>query len=195
MDADLNEADLAAMFVAKKKKKKKVVVDDETAAAQEEPDDTYDDLLARLYKTMGVLQDAGSGVKVQRPRMEKIGSKKSAWLNFRATCETLTRAEDHISTFMSSETGTLVSVTQDGALLFRGNFVANKIESCIRKYMENYVKCPMCMSTQTVLKRDSDTRLMMLECGKCRAIRSVENISTGFHATTKADRKKEKEHE
>ncbi len=200
------EDEIALMFSAKKKKKKKAK-DSESAAGGEgaggpegpqdparlgaqEPDDSYEDLLSRIYTAMGVKQDDSSYVRIKPPKTEQIGSKKTAWLNFRVTCATLNRPEDHVNLFVSSELGVLTSVTEGGALLIRGIFPGQKLEGLIRKYMENYVKCVMCRATKTVLRKDTVSRLMMMECDACKACRSVNAIQAGFHATTKSDRKK-----
>jgi translation initiation factor 2 subunit 2 len=186
---ELNDEELLAMFSAKKKKKApKPKVAEESLGELEE---TYDELLAKIYVLMGQERDPlANRTKLKPPKTEKIGSKKTAWINFRQTCETLNRSEDHLSLFISSETGALVSITQDGALLIRGIFPSLKIESCLKKYMDLYVRCGMCKSTQTTLRKDPETRLMMMDCAFCKACRSVQAITVGFHATTKADRKK-----
>lgn len=195
------EDDIALMFLAKKKKKKKTKEADAGAAgeqaegpveglAAQEPDDSYEDLLSRIYTAMGIKQDDSSYVRIKPPKTEQIGSKKTAWLNFRVTCATLNRPEDHVNLFVSSELGVLTSVTEGGALLIRGIFPGQKLEGLIRKYMENYVKCVMCRATKTVLRKDTVSRLMMMDCDICKASRSVNAIQAGFHATTKSDRKK-----
>jgi translation initiation factor 2 subunit 2 len=188
------------MFSAKKKKKKKTKEADagtEDGASEaaggltaQEPDDSYEDLLSRIYTAMGIKQDDSSYVRIKPPKTEQIGSKKTAWLNFRVTCATLNRPEDHVNLFVSSELGVLTSVTEGGALLIRGIFPGQKLEGLIRKYMENYVKCVMCRATKTVLRKDTVSRLMMMDCDICKASRSVNAIQAGFHATTKSDRKK-----
>lgn len=195
MDTEIQDAELLAMFAKKKKKKPKV--DQEPSLTQfgdsvepPEPEEPYEEMLERIYIRMGVERDTTSSVKIKPPKVERIGSKKTAWTNFRASCETLQRPEDHLSLFFSSEIGALTSITQEGALLIRGILPSTKIESLIRKYIDNYVKCPLCRSSNTSLKKDSETRLMMLECNFCKATRSVTSITTGFHATMKGDRKK-----
>lgn len=184
------EEELMAMFSVKKKKKPKKEVQSEEVP-QEDIEDSYDEMLSRIYVLMGQERDPSSfKFKLRPPKTEKIGSKKTAWVNFRHTCETLNRSEEHLSLFISSEVGALCSITQDGALLIRGIYPAMKIESCVKKYIELYGKCGMCKSLQTELFKDPTSRLMMMNCGFCKAVRSVQPITTGFHATTKADRKK-----
>jgi translation initiation factor 2 subunit 2 len=193
----LAEDDEIALMFAKKKKKKKVKDSESGVVSGEggeqgpqEPDESYEELLSRIYTAMGVKQDDSSYVRIKPPKTEQVGGKKTAWLNFRLTCATLNRSEEHVNLFVSSELGVLTSITDGGALLIRGIFPGQKLEGLIRKYMENYVKCVMCRATKTVLRKDTISRLMMMDCNSCKASRSVAAIQTGFHATTKSDRKK-----
>lgn len=45
-----------------------------------------------------------------------------------------------------------------------------------------YVLCPGCKSVDTLLDRDSATRLMHLRCQQCGASRTVSAIKSGFVA-------------
>jgi len=51
--------------------------------------------------------------------------------------------------------------------------------------------CQMCRSpyTYTELTRDAGTRLNFCKCRDCGSQRSVAQISTGYHATSRADRR------
>jgi hypothetical protein len=45
-----------------------------------------------------------------------------------------------------------------------------------------YVLCPGCKSVDTLLDKDSATRLMHLRCQQCGASRTVQAIKSGFVA-------------
>lgn len=193
------EAEIQAMFFAKKKKKKAKPAQEEeqqqeSGIEQDDPEDSYDSMLRKIYDLMGQKEQI-SALRLKPPKTTRIGSKKTAWTNFRDSCVTMNRLEDHLSSFFTAEFGCLTSITQDGALLIRGVFPSQKIEGLLKKYIELYVKCPMCRCLQTTLQRDPYTRLFMLNCDNCRATRTVEAIKTGFIPTTKADRKKSKSEE
>lgn len=59
-------------------------------------------------------------------------------------------------------------------------------------FIAEYVTCSMCKSPNTTLKRDSSTRLYNIHCAACGASRSVTTIKSGYHATSRADRRKAK---
>jgi translation initiation factor 2 beta subunit (eIF-2beta)/eIF-5 len=50
--------------------------------------------------------------------------------------------------------------------------------------MFRYVLCPGCKSVDTLLDKDSATRLMHLRCQQCGASRTVQAIKAGFVART-----------
>lgn len=53
-------------------------------------------------------------------------------------------------------------------------------EGILRRYVNEYVICNMCKSTDTLLSREQ--RLFMLRCQSCGASRSVTAVKTGFMA-------------
>jgi len=195
-----DEAAMMEMFSKKKKNKTKNTDKDTTLSNtdipkdKEEPEDSYEELLDRIYSQMNKgskVED--SRLKLKPPKTVRDGKKKTAWINFMSTAKALNRSEDHLSLFINAELGAVSSVTQDGALLIRGVFQTLKIEICLKKYIEQYVKCGMCRQMTTILSKNPETRLTMMSCSHCGACRSVANIVAGFHATTKADRKKAKD--
>ena len=54
----------------------------------------------------------------------------------------------------------------------------------VRRYVNEYVLCNSCKSPDTLLDRDSATRIMFLRCQQCGASRTVSAIKAGFQART-----------
>jgi translation initiation factor 2 subunit 2 len=197
------EAAIEEMFKSKKKKKKSRA-EEATPTTQAvqlpggeegelEEEETYDELLHRLYLQMGnTSRRDEERMKIKAPRVDRLGSKKTVWTNFRATCESLKRTEEHFQQFMGAELGTNLSVDSNGNMIIKGRFIPKAIESLVRKYIEEYVQCKYCYSMNTTLQRDPTIRLTMMSCGNCRASRSVETIKKGFHAKMKGERKQER---
>ena len=52
------------------------------------------------------------------------------------------------------------------------------------RYVNEYVLCNSCKSPDTLLDRDSATRIMFLRCQQCGASRTVSAIKAGFQART-----------
>jgi len=153
----------------------------------------YDFLLKRLYEIMAEKTPAlGVSKKyvMKPPKMVRIGSKKFGWVNFAEICQLMGRPMDHVMQYCNAELGTESNVAGGGMLVLRARFSDKHLESLLRKYIKEYVTCEMCKSANTTIERDAATRLQMVVCSNCTAQRSCAAIKSGFHATSKADRKK-----
>ena len=155
---------------------------------------SYDELLQRVHTLIEERNPAlgtskGSTIKLRPPVVDRLGSKKVVFTNFAEICEYIHRAEDHVFQFFLAELGTTGSITGDHQLVLKGRYTSRHVESLLRKYISEYVLCEMCRSTNTEFNRDSSTRLYQVSCLNCGATKTVHSIRTGFHATTKADRR------
>lgn len=197
----LDEEAMVAMFKAKKKKKKaaeevpKPVLP--TDNVDDEPDETYEQLLARAYAMMNQTKAATEAItlKLRRPHIERIGTKRTGWGNFMRTAEALKRDPNHLALYVATEFGTEVSQSASGVLIIKGRFTPDKIESLLRNYVETYVNCRTCHGTDTQLVREQLTRISYLKCNRCQSQWSVEQIKKGFKATMKGERKQERARE
>jgi len=128
---------------------------------------------------------------VKPPQVVKARGKRTAWINFEEICSQMRRNPEHVSAYFLAELGTEGAVNS-GQLLLKDKYQYKQIESLIRKYIQDYVCCILCKSSNTTLTKDSNTRLYMMRCENCQSSRSVTSIKSGHHAVSKADRKREK---
>ena len=153
----------------------------------------YETLLARVHDMINEknpsLGNKRGNITLRPPQVVRVGSKKVGFINFAETCETLNRSQDHLFQFFMAELGTTGSITSDQQLILKGRYTPKHVETLLRKYIGEYVQCSMCRSSKTEFNRDAATRLSMIHCLNCGASRSVNAIKSGFHATTKADRR------
>lgn len=190
-------------FAGKKKKKKKPVaaVDGEKGEGGEGdtvdgavpgvastwPDFTYDELLDRVYK---IMRDKNPALEIgekrkfviQPPQLSRIGSKKTAFLNFVDICKMLKRTPKHLLSFLLAELGTSGSIDGNNQLIIKGKFQPKHLETVLRKYIKEYVTCHTCKSADTKLEKD--TRLNFLQCETCGSRCSVATIKSGYQAVT-----------
>jgi len=187
----------------KKKDKKEKGEDTEEKAAEvvedgsfeKGPTYTYDEMLTRLYEIIEAKNPSLGDAKkylMKPPQMVRVGSKKVAWVNFSENVEMMNRPTDHVYQFVLAEFGTEGSIAGDGSLILKGRYMQKHTESLLRKYIKEFVTCGMCKSGNTTLERDQSSRLYMVNCSNCNASRNATAIKAGFHATTRADRKKAK---
>ena len=187
-----------------KKSKKKDVGEAGESSSSALPSDSwrgvvypYETLLGRLQDMINEknpsLGNKKSNITLRPPQVVRVGSKKVGFVNFADTCDTLNRTQDHVFQFFIAELGTTGSITSDFQLILKGRYTPKHVESLLRRYISEYVQCSMCKSPKTEFTRDASTRLSMVSCLNCGASRSVNAIKSGFHATTKADRRAAKE--
>mmetsp|Transcript_1812 Transcript_1812/g.2520 ORF Transcript_1812/g.2520 Transcript_1812/m.2520 type:complete len:228 (-) Transcript_1812:121-804(-) len=156
------------------------------------PSYTYSQLLSRVvdfvHENNPELTDK-KRFTMKPPQLMRVGTKKTLWVNYQEICTMMRRNADHVFQFMMAELGTEGSIDGNKRLVIRGKFVPKYIESLLRKYILEYVACQMCRSFNTTLTKDSVSRLFFVQCQDCGSSRSVAQIRSGYHATTKADRR------
>lgn len=168
--------------------------------AQEKVDDEYDHKASYTYdellhKVIELLETNNPDLvtkkkrNIKPPQMQMLTSKKTMWVNFQEICSMMQRSPEHVMAFFFAELGTDGNMDGNQRLIIRGKYVPKYIESLLRKYVVEYVTCEMCRSPNTVLQKDSSTRLHFLECKDCGSTRSVAQIRSGYHATSRADRR------
>jgi len=171
----------------------------EQDAAQERGDEqdrkaeyTYDELLDRvvtlLHSNNPDLVEK-KRTRIKPPQLQLISSKKTMWQNFQEICSMMQRDPVHVYQFFMAELGTEGSIDGNQRLIIRGKYVAKYIESLLRKYVVEYVTCEMCRSPNTDLVKDQGSRLYFCNCRDCGSTRSVAPIKSGYHATSRADRR------
>jgi len=203
-DEEEEDLDLDTNFGGKKKKKKKkdrggdVDADEMNDGenkenessdpwAQDDRDYTYDELLQRVF---GIMRDknpemvAGEKKKfvMRPPQVVRVGTKKTAFVNFTEISKMLHRQPKHLLAFLSAELGTVGAVDGSNQLIMKGRFQQKHIENVLRRYIKEYVTCHTCRSPDTILNKE--TRLFFLQCMTCHSRCSVQTIKTGFQAVT-----------
>lgn len=189
------EEQIALLLKKKKKGKKKKVCD--SSGDKTERDYTYIELLDRIFM---IIQKRNSNTnheyknknRLPPPEILRIGTKKVMWSNFLETCKLLRRNQDHVMSFFMVELATQGSLDANKHLVIKGRYSQKQIESLLKKYIVEYVTCSLCKSLDTSLTRDSVSRLYFITCSNCGAKRSVTSIRSGFHATSRSDRRAKK---
>jgi len=193
-DTTANDVDNDAKFA----EQRRLILELETAHGEKEDmydrkaDYTYEDMLDRVMNILHA-QNPDLIEKKRRtmkpPQLTRVGTKKTLWVNFQEICTMMQRPPQHVFQFFMAELGTEGSIDGNQRLVIRGKYVPKYIESLLRKYIVSYVTCEMCRSPNTELTRDPATRLNFCKCHDCGSSRSVANISSGYHATSRADRR------
>mmetsp|Transcript_28026 Transcript_28026/g.50197 ORF Transcript_28026/g.50197 Transcript_28026/m.50197 type:complete len:186 (+) Transcript_28026:1006-1563(+) len=179
-----DEPELIDFGTATKKKKKVVKAKKEAVLEAPVSSDTqYKEMLTRVFlqlRQSKTLPTEQKSWRIRQPEVVRISSNKSAWINFQEICDILRRSSEHLSRFVFVELSTEGSIVGGQQLVLKGKFLSKHVENLLRKYMN------------TSLIRDPSIRLYTMKCENCGSSRSVQQIKEGYHAVSKADRKKEK---
>jgi translation initiation factor 2 subunit 2 len=191
-DEDLEYANL---FKEKKKKKKvkeevitKPIYSEEVEVEVDKDDMTYDEMLARCYEQHIEESKEAKRLRLAQPKITLIGSKRTGWSNFVQTASLLHRDISHISSFIEAELGTTLSHAKEGVLLMKGRFRPLQIETILRKYIDNFVKCRTCKSNDTILQKSAITRLTSCKCNVCYSEWTVEAIHRALPSAQKQNK-------
>lgn len=209
-EAPVEDEDLLGVDLSLKKKKKKKKTRADEFADDEDPEKaaeaeqeaattsgkfswsgtdrayTYDELLDRVF---GILRERNPELTGERrrtvlkpPQVAREGTKKTVFTNFMDLCKAMNRNNEHVSAYLLAELGTSGSLDGQQRLVCKGRFLPKSFETVLRRYVNEYVLCPGCKSVDTLLDKDSATRLMHLRCQQCGASRTVSQIKSGFVA-------------
>jgi translation initiation factor 2 subunit 2 len=160
-----------------------------------ERDYYYEELVDHVYS---ILKDKNPQLNTEKtkritmkpPQVLREGTTKTNFANFADICSTMNRPQDHVQSFLLAEMGSTASIDGNGCLIIKGKWQGKGIESLLRKYMQEYVVCQLCGSMDTVLSRNSTTRLFSLHCSTCNANRTVTSINKGYQTVANKKEKK-----
>lgn len=151
-------------------------------------DYTYEELLDRVFNTLRANNPELTGERkrttLKPPQVAREGTKKTVFTNFMELCKSMNRNHEHVQAYLLAELGTSGSLDGQQRLVVKGRFLPKGFEGVLRRYINEYVLCHACKSPDTLLDRDSSTRIMFLRCQQCGASRTVSAIKAGFQART-----------
>ncbi len=199
-DVNLTEQeddDILSLKCKKKRRKQDQPTTTESILVNnDEKEYTYMDLLDRLYNKLRTEKktniSTNKTIIIPPPQLSRLGPRKTIFTNFYPICELLKRNKDHFSQFISSELACDTSFDGQQRLVLKGRFLPPQIKNILSKYIKEYVICISCKLLETILTKDSVTRLTFLTCLNCNSKTSVQPIRAGFHATNKSDRIKQR---
>ena len=138
---------------------------------------TYEELLARAmalvcdrHHRMARREWLGNNRDDEKPLLMRVGGRKTLWVNFTGMCSLIQRSLNHVREFYVRELGTAAWLDDKGRLLLRGKYVPKYVAQLWCKYVQEYVACRCCGSTDSILSRDSIShRQYIVNCQYCRA--------------------------
>lgn len=173
----------------KTKKPKKETVDKKAVKQEDQLVDTYKDPYKyeqMLERLMGILKTQSTTTtqnqKLNFPsiKLEIVGNRrhnKYVWKNFGEYPNLLNRPADHLKDYFAKQLSLDPILTEEGVLKLEGRALqVADLQNNLIKYIHEFVKCPLCLSTRTQMVKDSTLRTFVIMCDNCKATRALDNI-------------------
>lgn len=110
--------------------------------------------------------------EVPKSRSFTIGM-KTIIHNFKEICDTLNRDPNHVIKFLSKEMAT-AGTLQVTRAMFQGKFPRLTIDRLIKRYVDEFVVCPVCKRPDTKIVKER--RFYFITCEACGAKSSIRPV-------------------
>ena len=110
--------------------------------------------------------------EVPRARSSTIGM-RTLIHNFKEVCDTLNRNPNHLLKFLSKELAT-AGTLQGARAMFQGRFTRQTIDRLIKRYVDEFVVCPVCKRPDTKIVKER--RFYFILCEACGARSSIRPV-------------------
>lgn len=182
-----DDTGLDDFFSKKTKKKKTKTAKSKTNVKEIENEENtngaypYDFLLKRLYNIMNTQKDSsGADIKLPSLVLGEGANSRTTWVNFENVAKALGRSKEHLFSFIVAELSIEATFGGDGQLFFKTNqkVTQQMLKSLLKKYIDDFVRCPNCKSFKTILRKDQSTRLPQIYCEICKGEKTIQTIKS-----------------
>ena len=132
----------------------------------------YEKMLEEAYSQLPPETFKHERLEIPKPICTVLGS-RTIFQNFGNICDILNRDPLHLMRFLSREMAT-AGASEGGRLIFQGYFVPATLERLVRRYLDEFVMCPVCKRPDTKIAKEK--RLHFLVCSACGARSPIKRI-------------------
>ncbi len=132
----------------------------------------YEELLDRLNKKIKRQSSVSERFELPTPDVIWVGN-KTILQNFLEFTKKLSRDPEKVLLFLSKELGSHAQIA-DSRAIFVGKWDISAFTNLFQIYVKEYVRCPVCNSPDTTIKKEK--RLTFMVCEACGARSSVRKI-------------------
>ncbi|MEM2341370.1 MAG: translation initiation factor IF-2 subunit beta [Candidatus Bathyarchaeia archaeon] len=132
----------------------------------------YEEMLEEAYKKLPSEVFKRERLEVPKASCTTFGS-RTFLNNFMEICNILNRDPNHVLRYLSREIATSGAIEGSRAV-FQGKFECETLDRLIRRYMDEFVICPICKRPDTKIIKEK--RLNFLVCEACGAKSPVRRI-------------------
>ena len=132
----------------------------------------YKEMLKRAYSQLPTTVFERKRFEIPRTRSYTVGM-RTIFHNFKEICDALNRDPHQVLKFLSREMATAGN-TEGGRAIFQGKFPYDTLERLIKRYVDEFVVCPICRRPDTKIVKERRFQFLICEaCGAKSSIRSV----------------------
>ncbi|MEJ2126457.1 MAG: translation initiation factor IF-2 subunit beta [Candidatus Bathyarchaeota archaeon] len=132
----------------------------------------YNELLERAQSQLPSDICEHKRFEVPQPR-SFINGMRTILANFKDICDALNRDPRHVLKFFSKEMATAATMQRNRAI-FQGKFYSDTFERLTKRYIKEFVVCPVCSRPDTKIVKDK--RFLFLVCEACGARSSISTL-------------------
>jgi len=132
----------------------------------------YNELLERAQSQLPSDICEHKRFEVPQPR-SFINGMRTILANFKDICDALNRDPRHVLKFFSKEMATAATMQRNRAI-FQGKFYPDTFERLTKRYIKEFVVCPVCSRPDTKIVKDK--RFLFLVCEACGARSSISTL-------------------
>jgi translation initiation factor 2 subunit 2 len=129
----------------------------------------YDDQLDRAMDSSSNDQPGDDRFVVPAPRVRQEGN-TTVYENFVETVDVLGREPEDLLRHLQTAFGTSAERDETGRARFTGTFTNERVADELDEYVETFVRCGVCGSPDTRLRRDGTQELKCDACGELTAL-------------------------
>lgn len=132
----------------------------------------YKELLKRAHSQLPSEIVEHKRFEIPKPRSFVTGM-RTILNNMKEICEAFNRDPPHLLKFLSGEMATAATMRGPRAI-FQGRFGPDTFERLIKRYVNEFVVCPVCTRPDTKIAKEK--RFLFLRCEACGAKSSLRPV-------------------
>jgi translation initiation factor 2 subunit 2 len=134
----------------------------------------FNTMLNEVYTQIDEKLGQATKLVIPTPIIEK-STTNTYWKNVKKILITINRPPEHFIEYLNKQlnTGEWLSQSKSDGIVLIGKYNITQLTEVVRNYVNDYVICNICKSTNTELERNKDLRLYMVSCKKCNSKYSV----------------------
>ena len=132
---------------------------------------SFNEMLSDVYSQFDTTVSEETKLILPNPELEK-STTRILW-KVKSFLDRIQNPKEHFYDFVASETGKKINwvseCISDGIIIHAKKISQNDIITLMKKYVDLYVLCKICKSSQTEMHRDTEIKKYRIKCIHCNS--------------------------